>query len=97
MIRLPGGSLDLASRQVLRVAAGALGDSVQLSERECTLLAMLAGPPGQVVTRAQLMSAVFEGADSDGVVDTYVHYLRRKVGRGVIRTVRGLEYQLGRL
>ena len=96
-ILLPGGSLDLDSRQVLRVTAGAPGDAVQLSERECTLLATLAGRPGQVFTRAQLMSAVFEGADSDVVVDTYVHYLRRKLGRGVIRTVRGLGYQLGRL
>jgi two-component system response regulator QseB len=43
------------------------------------------------------MSWVFEGADSDVVVDTYVHYLRRKLGRGVVRTVRGLGYQLGRL
>lgn len=97
MILLPGGSLDLDSRQVLRVTPGAPGDAVQLSERECTLLATLAGRPGRVFTRVQLMSWVFEGADSDVVVDTYVHYLRRKLGRGVIRTVRGLGYQLGRL
>ena len=96
-ILLPGGSLDLDSRQVLRVAPGSPGDAVQLSERECTLLATLAARPGQVFTRAQLMSWVFEGADSDVVVDTYVHYLRRKLGRGAIRTVRGLGYQLGRL
>jgi two-component system response regulator QseB len=31
------------------------------------------------------------------VVDTYVHYLRRKIGRSAIRTVRGLGYQLGEL
>ena len=31
----------------------------------------------------------------DGVVDTYVHYLRRKLSRNAIRTVRGLGYQLG--
>jgi two-component system response regulator QseB len=29
------------------------------------------------------------------VVDTYVHYCRRKLGRGAIRTVRGVGYQLG--
>jgi two-component system response regulator QseB len=29
------------------------------------------------------------------VVDTYVHYLRRKLGRQVVRTVRGLGYQIG--
>lgn len=94
VIRLPGGRLDLDSRQVLR---GAPGDSVQLSQRESTLLATLAGRPTQVFTREQLMSWVFDGADSEVVVDTYVHYLRRKLGRGVIRTVRGVGYQLGRL
>jgi two-component system response regulator QseB len=97
VILLPGGSLDLDSRQVLRAAPGSAADAIQLSERECTLLATLAGRPGQVFTRGQLMSWVFEGADSDVVVDTYVHYLRRKLGRGVVRTVRGLGYQLGRL
>jgi DNA-binding response OmpR family regulator len=41
------------------------------------------------------MSEVFPDAEDDGVVDTYVHYLRRKLGRGTVRTVRGLGYQLG--
>ncbi|MCU1596130.1 MAG: DNA-binding response regulator, partial [Frankiales bacterium] len=36
-------------------------------------------------------------AESDGAVDTYVHYLRRKLGRGVIGTVRGVGYRLGAL
>jgi two-component system response regulator QseB len=30
-------------------------------------------------------------------VDTYVHYLRRKLGRNVIRTLRGVGYRAGRL
>ena len=38
---------------------------------------------------------MFEAAEDEGVVDTYVHYLRRKLGRDVVRTVRGLGYQLG--
>jgi two-component system response regulator QseB len=29
------------------------------------------------------------------VVDTYVHYLRRKLGRPVVRTVHGVGYRLG--
>lgn len=31
------------------------------------------------------------------MVDTYVSYLRRKLGREVIRTVQGVGYQLGRI
>jgi DNA-binding response OmpR family regulator len=38
---------------------------------------------------------VFDGADGLAVVDTYIHYLRRKLGRGAVRTVRGVGYQMG--
>jgi hypothetical protein len=39
--------------------------------------------------RRQLLALVFDDAESDAVVDNYVHYLRRKLGRAVIDTVRG--------
>ncbi len=74
---------------------GDSGDTVALSERECRLLAVLAGAPGQVFTRPQLLERVFDQADTVGTVDTYVHYLRRKLGRESIATVRGLGYRLG--
>jgi len=51
--------------------------------------------PRQVFTRGQLLDAVFDGVDSLGAVDTYVHYLRRKLGRDVVHTVRGTGYRLG--
>ena len=35
-------------------------------------------------------------AESEAVVDTYVHYLRRKLGHGIVATVHGRGYQLGR-
>ncbi|WP_338051392.1 response regulator transcription factor [Pseudonocardia acidicola] len=69
---------------------------VRLSERECALLAALAGRPGQVFSRDDLLATVFSEAESPIVVDTYVHYLRRKLGRGVVDTVRGRGYRLGR-
>lgn len=68
---------------------------VLLSEREAGLLAVLARRPGQVFSRGDLLVRVFSEAESPGVVDTYVHYCRRKLGRDVIRTVRGLGYRLG--
>ena len=37
----------------------------------------------------------FDPADVAGTVDTYVYYLRRKLGRRAIRTVYGVGYQLG--
>ena len=87
-----GGLLDVETRSVHLAAGG----EVALSEREAMLLTVLVRHPGHVFTRAELVRTVFEGADDDGVVDTYVHYLRRKLGRPVVETVRGIGYRTGR-
>lgn len=93
VLPLPSGRLVVSSR-----AVELDGSSPQfLSERETALLETLARRPGRVFTRSELMAGVFADADDQGVVDTYVHYLRRKLGRPVVRTVRGIGYQLGTL
>jgi two-component system response regulator QseB len=85
--------LNLDTREV---SGGAPGQPpVRLSQRECDLLATLAARPGRVFSRDNLLAQVFVEADNTVVVDTYVHYLRRKLGRGVVVTVRGRGYQLG--
>ena len=91
--QVPGGVLDLDSRQVERVA----GESVGLSERESALLAVLAARPRRVFSRDELLDRVFPDVTDEGVVDTYVYYLRRKLGRSLITTVRGSGYRLGEL
>ncbi|MEP6462915.1 MAG: winged helix-turn-helix domain-containing protein [Frankiaceae bacterium] len=55
----------------------------------------LAAEPNRTFSREQLLHGVFDAADTSGVVDTYVHYLWRKLGRDVVRTVHGLGYRLG--
>ncbi|PRZ41062.1 two-component system response regulator QseB [Antricoccus suffuscus] len=70
-------------------------DEVQLSGRESALLHALARHPGRVFTRTELIGLAFDQDDREGIVDTYVYYLRRKLGRGVIDTVHGLGYRLG--
>jgi len=90
-LAVPGGSLDIATRTVRRTD----GTTVELSEREAALLALMAARPGSVFSRSDLLDRVFDDAESETVVDTYVHYCRRKLGRGVISTVRGLGYRLG--
>ncbi len=85
------GRLDLATR----VVEGGGRPAVELTEREAELLRLLAARPGRVFTRDELLGLVFEEAASPAVVDTYVHYLRRKLGRGVVRTVRGVGYRMG--
>ena len=91
VLRVPRGELDVAARSVRTES----GDDVALSERETMMLSLLARNPRRVFSRRELVDAVFESAEEVGVVDTYVHYLRRKLDRGVIATVRGLGYRLG--
>lgn len=91
-LAVPGGVLELAGRTVRRTD----GSTVELSEREAALLGLLAARPAVVFSRAELLDRVFGEAESETVVDTYVHYCRRKLGRGVISTVRGLGYRLGK-
>lgn len=91
VLRTPGGSYDAAGRTVTRLD----GSFLQLSEREGDLLERLARRPDQVFTRDDLLMTVFADAEDPGVVDTYVHYLRKKLGRPVIATVRGIGYRLG--
>ena len=70
---------------------------VELSPTEYRLLSVLASNPGRVLTREQLLEQVWglgPGMESTAL-ETYVSYLRRKLGDElVIRTVRGVGYQL---
>lgn len=96
---LPVGAwrLDLRTRQVVPAPGAETTLPVaELSERECDLLAALAGRPGRVFSRRELLSLAFPEARSEAVVDTYVHYLRRKLGAEVVTTVHGRGYRLGR-
>jgi two-component system response regulator QseB len=87
------GSLDLTTR----VATRADGSQVELSGRETALLRVLASRASRVFSRDDLREQVFDSAESDTIVDTYVHYLRRKLGDGVVRTVRGSGYRIGEM
>ena len=94
-IVIAAGGLRL-DRVTRRVAGAAVDDiEIELSEREASLLATLMAAPKRVFSRAQLLNAVFDRAESGGAVDLYVHYLRRKLGKQVIRTVHGAGYRFG--
>jgi DNA-binding response OmpR family regulator len=94
VIELSAVRLDLHSRQV-----DAHGVVVDLSAREFALLEYLMRHAGQVMSRTQILAAVW-GYDFDplsNVVDVYVRYLRRKIDRpgepSLIETVRGAGYR----
>ena len=85
--------LDLLTRQ-----AAADGAEVSLSTREFALLGYLLRHPGQVLSRQQILDAVWGFAHDprSNVVDVYVGYLRAKLdgdGPSVIDTVRGMGYR----
>lgn len=90
-VPIGAGSLVIAERRVTFPHQS----DVILSPRECDLLQVLARRPQQVFTREDLLERIFGDADTTGAVDTYVHYLRRKLGHDVIQTVRGTGYRLG--
>jgi DNA-binding response OmpR family regulator len=92
------GPLRLDER---RRNATVAGRPVALTPREFQLLGCLAGEPGRVFSRGDLIGRVW-GLDFDGLertVDVHVMNLRRKIealpeGEGLIQTVFGVGYRL---
>jgi DNA-binding response OmpR family regulator len=94
-LEIGGINLDFRTREVHRS-----GRPVKLTAREFELLAYLMRHPDQVLSRAQILNAVW-GYDYDpgtNVLDVYVGYLRRKLeaadGITPIETVRSAGYRL---
>jgi two-component system, OmpR family, response regulator len=87
------GEFDLITRTV----TAADGRTTTLSGRESDLLRLLAENPARVFGRDEIVTRVFPDAANGTLVDTYVHYLRRKLGTSVVTTIRGTGYRLGTL
>jgi two-component system, OmpR family, response regulator MprA len=87
--------MDLATREVTRNER-----RVELTRTEFTLLEMFLAHPRQVLTREQILKAVwgFDFEPSSNSLDVYVMYLRRKTEAGgesrLVHTVRGVGYAL---
>ena len=97
VLEAAGIELDLRTR---RVTCG--GGEVRLTAREFDLLAYMMRHANQVLSRTQILSAVW-GYDFDpgtNVVEVYIGYLRKKLGAGEdggpIETVRNVGYRLRR-
>ena len=91
VLRVGDASLDRLLRQVI---VG--GRAYELSAREFALAEALFRQPGHVLTREQLLSRVW-GYDFDpgsNIVDVYIGYLRKKLGKERIESVRGMGYRL---
>lgn len=88
--------LDRIERSVRRA-----GQPIDLTAKEFALLEYMMLNLGQRLSRAMIMEHVWklDFNSATNVVDVYINYLRNKVDRGfgnkLIRTVRGVGYQLG--
>ncbi len=73
------------------------GQYVPLTNREFWLLETLLRHKGRVLTRERLVEGLYGTEDEivGNAVDVHVHHLRRKLGSGLIKTVRGVGYTLG--
>ena len=84
-------TLDPASRRV-----SLAGEPVPLTAREYALLEYLMRRPDRVVSKIELLDHVWDAGDgtAPNVVEVYIGYLRRKLGRDRLETVRGAGYRL---
>jgi two-component system response regulator MprA len=88
-------SMNTTTREVTRA-----GQQVELTRTEYMLLEMFMAHPRQVLTREQILKAVwgFDFEPSSNSLDVYVMYLRRKTEIGgmprLVHTVRGVGYAL---
>ena len=87
------GDLELDPAQRKVTVAGA---EVVLTAREFALLEYLLRRPGEVVSKTELLDHVWDAAleTAANAVEVYVGYLRRKIGRERLETVRGAGYRL---
>lgn len=91
LVSLGDLDIDLASRAVRRH-----GKSVDLTAREWRLLEALLRRPGSILSKAQLEEHLysFDAAFESNTIEVHVSRLRKKLGRDVIETVRGVGYRL---
>jgi DNA-binding response OmpR family regulator len=90
VIRAGSAVLDLRTRQVV-----VDGTRIDLSAREYAMAEVFFRHPGHVLSREQLLDLVWGYAFDPGsnVVDVYVGYLRKKLGKERITSIRGMGYR----
>lgn len=73
-----------------------VGDTtIELTAKELAILLYLMSRPGRIVSQDQLCDHVYDldSQRQSNTIEVYIGRLRRKLGRDVIRTVRGLGYR----
>lgn len=70
---------------------------VDLSQREWIIFESLLQRPGQIVSKSQIEDRLysFDAEVESNTIEVYVSRLRKKLGKDVVETIRGLGYRLG--
>jgi two-component system OmpR family response regulator len=92
LIRIGDLHIDLATRSITRA-----GMSIDLTAREWVLFETFLQRPRQVLSKALLEERLYSFGEEveSNTIEVHVSRLRKKLGYGVIDTVRGLGYRLG--
>ncbi|MDB5763886.1 MAG: DNA-binding response regulator [Herminiimonas sp.] len=87
-------SLDPATRE----ACAGDAQAVQLSNREFALLQALMVRPGTILSRGELEERIYGWGEEveSNAVEFLIHALRKKLGSGVIKNVRGVGWMVSR-
>lgn len=72
------------------------GKAVELTASELRMLTYFMHRPGRVISQNELMEHLYalEESAASNTIEVYISRLRRKLGRDVITTVRGLGYRM---
>ena len=91
---LKSGELTLDVEQHL---ATFKGQHIELSNREWAILIPMVTHPNKIFSKANLEDKLydFDSEVTSNTIEVYVHHIRAKLGKDVIRTIRGLGYRLG--
>lgn len=92
-VRIGDLQIDLVAHSILRA-----GLPVALTAREWALLEAFIQRAGHILSKAQLEERLYAFGEEveSNTIEVHVSRLRKKLGRGIIETARGLGYRLGR-
>ena len=70
---------------------------IDLSQREWVIFEALLQRPGQIVSKSQIEDQLysFDAEVESNTIEVYISRLRKKLGKDVVQTIRGLGYRLG--
>ncbi|MCU7802470.1 MAG: response regulator transcription factor [Candidatus Thiodiazotropha sp. (ex Lucinoma annulata)] len=86
--------LDPAARSLMKA-----GEEIKLGANEFAVLEYLLTHQGRILSRQSLEESLYgwdEGVESNAV-EVYIHHLRKKLGKELIRTIRGVGYTIQKI